>query len=92
LKIKFNNEKKLKYVTTLILAIISIWYGNLNDITAKLSMMTFAYQSPSYLVYGSPGCGKLTSLLHIKQTLLVLQPIFPEVYFYESQNTRPRED
>ena len=26
-----------------------IWFGNLNDKTAKLSMMTFAYRSTSYI-------------------------------------------
>jgi len=31
-----------------------IWFGNLNDITAKLSMTTFAHQSTSYLVYDLP--------------------------------------
>jgi len=32
---------------------LEIRFGNLNDKTAKLSMMTFAYRSTSYLVSAS---------------------------------------
>jgi len=49
LRFYFKQQKNLATAK----ANLEIWFGNLNDKTARLSMMTFAYLSTSYLVYAA---------------------------------------